>query len=134
MNLCKRLLCSAVLAALFGFGCGSAWAQDALTGSISGTVMDPTGAIIVGATVTLTNTDRGQDIRVLKTSAEGFYTATIAAAWNLHGEGGEPGIQNGDCNRARIACRRRPDREQDTGHGKRKRSRSRLPRLRRSSI
>jgi hypothetical protein len=76
MNLCKRLLCGAVLAAFFGFVCGSAWAQDALTGSISGTVTDSTGAVIVGATVTLTNTDRGQDIRVLKTSAEGFYTAT----------------------------------------------------------
>jgi hypothetical protein len=76
MNLCKRLLCSAVLAALFGFVCGSAWAADALTGSISGTVSDSTGAVIVGATVTLTNTDRGQDVRVLKTNAEGFYTAT----------------------------------------------------------
>jgi len=76
MNLCKRLLCSAVLAALFGFGCGSAWAADALTGSISGTVTDSSGAVIVGATVTLTNIDRGQDVRVLKTNAEGFYTAT----------------------------------------------------------
>ena len=76
MNLCKRLLCSAVLAAFLGFVCGGAWAQDALTGSISGTVMDSTGAIIVGATVTITNTDRGQDLRVLKTNAEGFYTAT----------------------------------------------------------
>jgi hypothetical protein len=76
MNLCKRLLCSAVLAAFFGFGCCSAWAADSLTGSISGTVSDSSGAVIVGATVTLTNTDRGQDVRVLKTSAEGFYTAT----------------------------------------------------------
>jgi hypothetical protein len=70
------LLCSAVLAALFGFGCGSAWAADSLTGSISGTVTDSSGAIIVGATVTLTNTDRGQDVRVLTTGSEGFYTAT----------------------------------------------------------
>jgi hypothetical protein len=76
MNLCKRLLCSAVLAALFGLGCGSAWAQDALTGSISGTISDATGALIVGATVTLTNTDRGQDLRVLTTGSSGFYTAT----------------------------------------------------------
>src|ERR1039458_9220327 len=76
MNLCKRLLCSAVLAALFGLGCGSAWAQDALTGSISGTISDATGALIVGATVTITNTDRGQDLRVLTTGSSGFYTAT----------------------------------------------------------
>lgn len=75
MNLRMRLLCSVVIAALFGFVCGGAWAQDALTGSISGTVTDSTGAVIVGATVTLTNTDRGQDIRVLTTSSVGYYTA-----------------------------------------------------------
>lgn len=44
------------------------------TGSISGTVTDPSGAAIKGATVTLTNTDRGQDVRVLTTGPSGFYT------------------------------------------------------------
>jgi len=76
MNLCKRLLCSAVLAAFLGFVCGGSWAQDSVSGSISGTVSDSTGAVIVGATVTLTNTDRGQDLRVLKTNSEGFFTST----------------------------------------------------------
>jgi len=76
MNLCKRLLCSVVLAALFGFVGAGAWAQGALTGSISGTVADQTGAVIVGATVTITNTDRGQDLRTLTTNSNGFYTAT----------------------------------------------------------
>lgn len=76
MNLRKRLLCSAVMAALFSFVCTGAWAADALTGSISGTVTDSTGAVIVGATVTLTNTDRGQDVRVLTTGPAGFFTAT----------------------------------------------------------
>ncbi len=76
MNLCKRLLCSVVLAALVGIVSAGAWAQGALTGSISGTVTDPTGAVIVGATVTITNTDRGQDLRTLTTNSAGFYTAT----------------------------------------------------------
>ncbi|MGB9408388.1 MAG: carboxypeptidase regulatory-like domain-containing protein [Terracidiphilus sp.] len=76
MNLSKRLLCSAVLAALLSFVCGSAWAADSLTGAISGTVTDPSGAVIVGATVTLTNTDRGQDVRVLTTGPAGYFTAT----------------------------------------------------------
>jgi hypothetical protein len=76
MNLCKRLLHTAILAAFIGFVVGGAWAADSLTGAISGTVSDPTGAIIVGATVTLTNTDRGQNIRVLTTSSAGYYTAT----------------------------------------------------------
>jgi len=76
MNLTKRLLCGVVLAALFGFVCTGAWAADSLTGAISGTVSDSTGAVIVNATVTLTNTDRGQDVRVLTTSSNGYYTAT----------------------------------------------------------
>ena len=45
------------------------------TGSISGTVTDPTGAAISGAEVKLINTDRGQTIRTLTTNAAGFYTA-----------------------------------------------------------
>jgi hypothetical protein len=50
-------------------------AQSSVSGSISGTVTDSTGAVIVGATVTLTNTDRGETIRVLKTNSAGFFTA-----------------------------------------------------------
>ena len=53
----------------------AARAQE-VTGSISGTATDPSGATIKGATVTLTNTDRGQDVRTLATSTAGFYTAT----------------------------------------------------------
>jgi len=50
-------------------------AQSSVSGSISGTVTDSTGAVISGATVTVTNTDRGEKIRVLKTNSAGFYTA-----------------------------------------------------------
>ena len=52
-----------------------AQAQD-VTGSISGTITDSSGASVKGASVTLTNTDRGQDIRKLSTNSAGFYTAT----------------------------------------------------------
>jgi Carboxypeptidase regulatory-like domain len=52
-----------------------ALAQD-VTGSISGTITDSSGASVKGASVTLTNTDRGQDIRKLSTNSAGFYTAT----------------------------------------------------------
>lgn len=52
-----------------------AQAQD-VTGSISGTITDSSGATVKGAVVTLTNTDRGQDIRKLITNSAGFYTAT----------------------------------------------------------
>jgi hypothetical protein len=56
------------------FGSGQANAQ-AVSGSISGTVTDASSAVVVGATVTLTNTDRGALIRELKTNSTGFYTA-----------------------------------------------------------
>lgn len=62
------------LAVVFALGSTVAMAQQ-VTGSISGTVTDPTGASVKGATVTLTNTDRGQDVRTLTTNSDGFYTA-----------------------------------------------------------
>ena len=75
MSLFRRFVCSAVwVAVLAVFAVAGAWAQQ-VTGSISGTVTDPTGASVAGATVTLTNTDRGADIRTLTTDGAGFYTA-----------------------------------------------------------
>ncbi|MGA7343274.1 MAG: carboxypeptidase regulatory-like domain-containing protein [Terracidiphilus sp.] len=50
-------------------------AQSSVSGSISGTVTDATGAVIPGAAVTITNTDRGEDILVIKTNSAGFFTA-----------------------------------------------------------
>ena len=76
MSLFRRFVCSAVwVAVLAVFAVAGAWAQQ-VTASISGTVTDPTGASVSGATVTLTNTDRGQDVRTLTTNRDGFYTAT----------------------------------------------------------
>ena len=66
---------SLILAMLFSVA-NVAGAQQATSGSISGTVTDSTGAVIKGATVTLTNTDRGEIIRTLTTNSTGFYTAT----------------------------------------------------------
>ncbi len=69
--------CTFALLVMIGlaFSSNFAHAQDSVSGSISGTVKDSTGAVVVGATVTLTNTDRGQDIRVLKTGSAGYFTA-----------------------------------------------------------
>lgn len=50
----------------------SAWAQQP-TGSISGIVADPTGAVVAGAGVTVTNKATGVTI-ALKTSSDGSYT------------------------------------------------------------
>ncbi|HEX3373751.1 MAG TPA: TonB-dependent receptor, partial [Edaphobacter sp.] len=46
------------------------------TGSISGTISDSSGASVKGAVVTMTNTDRGQNIRTVTTNSAGFYTGT----------------------------------------------------------
>ncbi len=51
------------------------FAQE-VTGSISGTVTDQSGAAIKGASVVLTNTDRKQDVRTVPTSGAGFYSAS----------------------------------------------------------
>jgi hypothetical protein len=66
-----------ILMAVCTLLCSSAllWAQGGVSGSIGGTVTDPNGAVLVGATVTLNNTDKGATIRVTKTNSAGYYTA-----------------------------------------------------------
>ncbi len=74
-----RFLIRSILAFCCVLGCflasTTSRAQE-VTGTISGTVTDPSGASVKGAVVTLTNTDRGQDVRTLTTNAAGFYTGT----------------------------------------------------------
>ena len=61
----------AVMSAVF-FGCVSLlWAQSA-TGRISGTVKDPTGAVIPDTTVSVSNTATGA-LQTTQTNAQGFY-------------------------------------------------------------
>src|ERR1700761_2890212 len=71
----RLYICTLVWTAILAVFCGAAWAQET-TGSISGTITDSSGAMVKGATVTIRNTDRGQDIRTVTTSSAGFYTAT----------------------------------------------------------
>jgi hypothetical protein len=58
-----------------GFTASYATAQSSVSGSISGTVTDASGAVISGASVTITNTDRGEDLLVTKTNAAGYFMA-----------------------------------------------------------
>lgn len=68
----RAVLCAAFVAAALV----AAGAQDATSGSISGTITDSSGAAIKGATVKVVNTDRGATIRTVTTNGAGFYTAT----------------------------------------------------------
>ena len=65
-------LALALILTVFGM---TAVAQE-VTGTISGTITDGSGAVLSGATVTLINTDRNATVRAMVTNKEGFYSAT----------------------------------------------------------
>src|SRR5580693_1097216 len=75
MTLSRRWVRGAVWLVLLMVGSVLARAQE-VSGSISGTVVDATGASVNGAKVTLTNTDREYVERTVTTNKAGFYTAT----------------------------------------------------------
>ncbi len=59
------------------FACTSpVWAQSATTGALTGTVTDPSGGVVVGASVTLDNTATGQE-RTATTDASGVYKFSL---------------------------------------------------------
>lgn len=71
----KFAKCALILLIVGMAGISRDVSAQAVSGSISGTVADRSGAVILGATVTLTNADRGEVIRTVKTSSSGFFTA-----------------------------------------------------------
>src|SRR2546426_2707223 len=56
---------------------GQALAQGGATGAITGTVQDPSGAVIAGAEVRIVNRDTGVLTRTAKTDANGSFTAPL---------------------------------------------------------
>ncbi|MDP9038120.1 MAG: TonB-dependent receptor [Acidobacteriota bacterium] len=75
MTLFRGWVRGAVWMVLLVLGSFAAHGQE-VSASISGTVIDPSGASVSGAAVTLTNTDRGQVVRTLATNKAGFYSAS----------------------------------------------------------
>src|SRR5579884_1114139 len=75
MRFALGIIC-AVLIAL------SAASAQQITGDIRGTVTDPSGAVIPGATVTITNTDQNAVLRTIKTDKDGSYIGTDLPAGN----------------------------------------------------
>ncbi len=61
-----------LLAVVLALGVGHGWAQGGGTGGLTGIVSDPSGAIIPGAKVQLTNSATGA-VRTVETSAAGTY-------------------------------------------------------------
>ncbi|HYE65073.1 MAG TPA: carboxypeptidase-like regulatory domain-containing protein [Pyrinomonadaceae bacterium] len=70
-----RLLTSGLLVS-FLFA-ATAFPQGTQTGGITGTVTDPTGAIVPGATVNIINESTGRSERSITTSSDGGYSATL---------------------------------------------------------
>lgn len=70
----RRTTLTFALLSLLTLLAGGAVAQ-VVTGSIAGTVKDPSGAVVPNATVTVTNTDKNIVVRTVKTNASGGYTA-----------------------------------------------------------
>ncbi len=66
--------------------------QD-ITGTIEGTVLDPTGAAVPKAKVTVTNTDRNQALRVLTTDSNGVYSAVLLPIGHYSVKAEAPGFK-----------------------------------------
>src|SRR5205807_493682 len=56
---------------------GQMYAQGGATGAITGTVQDPSGAVVAGAEVRIVNQDTGVLTRTTKTDGNGSFTATL---------------------------------------------------------
>src|SRR5437763_12736786 len=56
-------------------------AQTASTGALTGTITDPSGAVVPNATVTATNLDTGQ-ARTAKTGSDGIYKIGLLSPGN----------------------------------------------------
>ncbi len=82
---CLTFILLLLLAAVAG-------AQE-ITGTITGTVKDPTGAVIPNATVTLINTNTNVVVRTLKTDMSGEYVAPLLPIGTYTLVGEAPGFQ-----------------------------------------
>ncbi len=71
----------------------AAFAQSATTGSINGTVVDSSGAVVPGATVTITDLAT-RDQRVLTSNAEGRFTVPFLKPDNFEVSATAQGLQS----------------------------------------
>src|SRR5438045_9791549 len=84
-------LCLAALAVLALLG--QMFAQGGATGAITGTVEDPSGAVVSGAEVRIVNRDTGVLTRTVKADANGSFTAPLLPAGTYTVAVKSPGFQ-----------------------------------------
>jgi hypothetical protein len=95
MSLKSVYVAAAILMAIIAgmaFCPAAAWAQQAGTAGIYGTVLDPQGATIPGAQVTLTHVERNQT-RTTGTNSEGNYVFPLLAPGNYQVRVEHPGFK-----------------------------------------
>ena len=90
----RRKLCLlGTILVLCGMCQNTAFAQSSTTGSINGTVVDTSGAIVPGATVTITDLAT-RDQRVLTSNAEGRFTVPFLKPDNFEVSATAQGLQS----------------------------------------
>ncbi|HXU21702.1 MAG TPA: carboxypeptidase regulatory-like domain-containing protein [Verrucomicrobiae bacterium] len=91
-----RVFLFSVLAAAFLIaGAQFAMAQTAETGALAGTVTDPSGGVVAGASITITNTGTGQ-ARTATTDSNGSYKFSLLPPGNYSVKFSSPGFQTAE--------------------------------------
>src|ERR1700739_3405669 len=71
----KQILSFVVCVILAAFSCGGVFAQMSVTGSVSGTIMDASGAVIPDAVLKLTS-ETTREAREIRSNGEGLFSFT----------------------------------------------------------
>ena len=100
----RNILCSLIALTTIGLSLlGTAFAQGGATGALTGTVQDPSGAVVANADVRIVNQDTGLLARALKTDSLGSFTANLLPVGTYTIEVNQPGF--GPAKFANIAVR-----------------------------
>src|SRR5690242_9149826 len=99
MRTVLRVLGWALLTASFS---ALLWAQGGATGAMTGQVLDPSGAVVPGATVQIVNHSTGQVARTLKTDANGSFTALLLPVATYDVTVSAPGFAQGTVSKVDV--------------------------------
>ena len=108
----RVMLFACVFLVLIVLSSATAWAQ--FTSGIEGTVSDPTGAVVPGATVTIKNEETGAS-QTVQTAGFRIFPLYHAALVCLHRQRCRPGIQDHGAGTCSAAGSRNQDRQHPHG-------------------
>ncbi len=88
-------------------GTSAVWAQTASTGALTGTVIDQSGGVVAGATVTVTNNGTGQE-RTATTDSSGSYKFSLLRPGNYSVKFSAPGFKTSTLPSVKISITETP--------------------------